>query len=627
MAGTSEVRGFTAPPTSSFSANQPIYLVVWKPLEGPGQGFVEEWIKLVLHRQPDAYIFVVATHGGPKERQPDIDEEDIRKKFGEDRILGFFHVENKPDKDGKREGFEKLRTAIGKAASKLPHRERKVPLSFKLILTRLKGLQRAYVRHDEVTHLFEDFDLNAREARLMFNTFHQLGHVIYYGRHPELQDYDIVILKPDWLSTAISYVLDDANTRKRGGLVRFSDLNALWQDPERDFQYPFELHDVFLGVMEQFKLSYRVETHEEENSTHLIAQLVPQKNPEERLQQVWYNAFREEERQQVQICRIVDRINNESAIAEGLFFQLIVRLHTYSLGLEDYTQSVHWRKGLVLDNGHNGRALLEHIGNNIHITVSAIYPEVFVGILTDRVIHLVNRFWKGLECQVMVPCIIPCGKNEPGTGLYEVKRLIESIGLSHSQYPCPRCNTWQDITKLLQNSPAAHPSPVKEVVDNQKKMHDQLSILIEKNDTLIEQFDDFSKLSMQSQNQVINKLDDLKDSDREILSKIDDVYNKIIRYFTDEARDGPRLFSFDVVERSAFNPRTWTTHEFKLTLWCEHSRLPVPMLNRGTDYKGGVYTVRLSRSWFKKAAPLLKVLTGTLSPGSSRSLFFLENPH
>ena len=43
-----------------------VYLVVWKPREGPQQGFVKEWIKLVKHREPDAKILVVATHGGPE---------------------------------------------------------------------------------------------------------------------------------------------------------------------------------------------------------------------------------------------------------------------------------------------------------------------------------------------------------------------------------------------------------------------------------------------------------------------------------------------------------------------------------------------------------------------------------
>src|SRR5439155_7167447 len=54
-----------------------VYLVVWKPREGTQQGFVKEWINLVKHREPDAKILVVATHGGPKERQPVIDRQAI----------------------------------------------------------------------------------------------------------------------------------------------------------------------------------------------------------------------------------------------------------------------------------------------------------------------------------------------------------------------------------------------------------------------------------------------------------------------------------------------------------------------------------------------------------------------
>jgi Leucine-rich repeat (LRR) protein len=54
-----------------------VYLVVWKPREGPQQGFVKEWITLIKHRAPEAKILVVATHGGPKQRQPDIDRQEI----------------------------------------------------------------------------------------------------------------------------------------------------------------------------------------------------------------------------------------------------------------------------------------------------------------------------------------------------------------------------------------------------------------------------------------------------------------------------------------------------------------------------------------------------------------------
>ena len=47
-------------------------------------------------------------------------------------------------------------------------------------------------------------------------------------------------------------------------------------------------------------------------------------------------------------------------------------------------------------------------------------------------------------------------------------------------------------------------------------------------------------------------------------------------------------------------------------MWCEHSKLPLPYLN-GKDSKKGVYEIELTREWFKKAAPLRKFVTGTLS--------------
>ena len=58
--------------------------------------------------------------------------------------------------------------------------------------------------------------------------------------------------------------------------------------------------------------------------------------------------------------------------------------------------------------------------------------------------------------------------------------------------------------------------------------------------------------------------------------------------------------------------KEWASAKFRLTFWCEHSRLPLPELN-GKDSTKGVYEIELTREWFKKAAPYLKLVTGTLS--------------
>ena len=38
-----------------------------------------------------------------------------------------------------------------------------------------------------------------------------------------------------------------------------------------------------------------------------------------------------------------------------------MRLHKYSLGRVNHEKSVHWQRGLVLDDDYNGQALLEHM--------------------------------------------------------------------------------------------------------------------------------------------------------------------------------------------------------------------------------------------------------------------------
>jgi Ras of Complex, Roc, domain of DAPkinase/Leucine rich repeat len=113
-----------------------VYLVVWKPREGIQAGQVKEWISLIKHRAPEAKILIVATHGGPGQRQPDIDRQELLGKFGSDTIVGFFHVDSQPpnyNKDDKNTwlgdgvGITDLRSAIADVTSRLPEVGRRVP--------------------------------------------------------------------------------------------------------------------------------------------------------------------------------------------------------------------------------------------------------------------------------------------------------------------------------------------------------------------------------------------------------------------------------------------------------------------------------------------------------------------
>ena len=476
-----------------------------------------------------------------------------------------------------------------------------MPKSFQDVREALQNRSVPYLPLDEVLAICRAHNMDDEIARLFITISHRLGHLTHYQHDPALRN--IVILRPDWLATAISYIFDDEVTRAAHGLVRFSRLNHLWDDSTRsaDSRYPATLHPIFLRLMERFDLSYRVADPASDNRTgdlhgrphdpqSLIAQLVPDNRPEN-FAGAWIPSPSSGDLQQTQICRIVDDKGN-TATAEGLFYQLIVRLHKYSLGRAAYAESVHWQRGLILDDDYNGRALLEHKGNDVHITVRAPYPERFPAMLTEEVKYLVESFWEGLRCDVMVPCL----NETPCIGLFEVRKLIENKKRGRPEQPCPVCNEWQNIDQLLSNAPAAT----------------QLISL----DTLLKEFA-----------QVKGTLTEVNNNTRRILSQVDKNYADFIKVFTDEAKEGPRLFSFFPLERSKFNPKNWTRHQFCLVLWCEHSRLPLPALN-GIDSKKGVYDLELDREWFTKAAPYLKLLTGTLSlvlPVASSALKVIDD--
>jgi hypothetical protein len=101
-------------------------------------------------------------------------------------------------------------------------------------------------------------------------------------------------------------------------------------------------------------------------------------------------------------------------------------------------------------------------------------------------------------------------------------------------------------------------------------------------------------------------------NDRRIISQVEDAYTGLLQALTDEAKEGPRLFSFEPVDRCLFERPKWVSTKFRLTLWCEHSRLPLPALN-GKDDPRGSYELDLPRQLIVKSMPYVKLLSGLLS--------------
>jgi hypothetical protein len=181
--------------------------------------------------------------------------------------------------------------------------------------------------------------------------------------------------------------------------------------------------------------------------------------------------------------------------------------------------------------------------------------------------------------------------------LFEVQKLIESKRRGRPDYPCPVCNEWLNIDCLLRNAPAARRTPIEELLAEFGSVKLELAGARQQ----------FTAL----RGEAMGRFDNLDIGTQRILSKVDDAFTGLMKAFTDEAKEEPRLFTIEPVERSRFNPDGWVKRSFRLTLWCEHTRLPLPLINKNDDQ--GVYKLEMPRDWFIQAAPYLKILTGTLS--------------
>jgi Leucine-rich repeat (LRR) protein len=583
-----------------------VYLVVWKPREGSQAGAVKDWIKLVKHREPEAKLLIVATHGGPKDRQPDIDRQELWDLFGKETVIDFFHVDSRPSEEnghagtrvGECHGIEELKNAIARVAAGLPEMGRTFPKNWQAAREALISRREAYLPFDKVIVICKDSGVDEEDIRLLLRICCRVGDLIHYEHDPLLRE--IVILKPDWLATAISFVLDDKTTREVGhGLVSFSRLSELWNDAERpaENRYPAELHPIFLRLMERFDLCYRVAQtgRLEAEGTSLIAQLVPDVRPDR--VSGWDASPASGDAQQMQICRIRDAANNHSTNAEGLFFQLIVRLHKYSLGRAEFAKSSHWQRGLVLEDDTGARAFLEHVGNDVRITVRSPYPQRFLAALTYEVKWLVESFWEGLCCEVTVPCLTTKANGESCTGLFEVGKLIDNKKRNRAEQPCTVCNEWQSIEQLLHNAPAARANPLEELLVNSAATMRTLEAV--------------RRQLSEQQAQTIGRFDNLNAASKEMVSKVEAAYTSLMQTLLDEAKEGPRLFSIEPKDPGFLDRPGWISARYRVTLWCEHSRLPLPALNGATDRRG-VYDLTLPREWVLKAAPFLKLLSGTL---------------
>jgi hypothetical protein len=531
-----------------FFSQRSLYLLVWEPRNNVQQGRVDEWLDMIrLRVGEEARVIIISTHcksGGHLAR---IDKSDFQRLYV-DMIVGFHEVDSLvPDEtSGDMTGIAELKKLIAAAAAKLPQMGMGFNLAWKAARDELLDQPKPRMAYSAFCQTCAAHGLSEIDTDTLAHLMHDLGYIVHYADDENLRD--DVVLKPEWLTKAIGFVLENRATAEREGLLPDDLLYQVWH--EHGFagepRYTSELYPFFLRLMEKYDVCYRLL----DGKASLVTQHVPQVRPT--LPWLPEDDTPENLRRIAMICAMEED-------PPGLVPWMIVRTHDYAV--DQNSHRLHWQKGMFLRHGAHGEAMLEKRDREFHLYAQAAWPEHFMNVLHSTLEKLITDNWPGLagRYRFAVPCPEIIG-NQACKGRFNIHALREFLADGDSTIRCQECAKKQSITELLMG--------------------------FEERDT--------NAQLREIQEQLAEARAQLAGMD----SRIADYFMATMNAIANEAKRGPRLFTLREREVSLLKTDIFK-RPLELQLWCEAEGCQHPVTDNGL----GVYAIEQSREWLAAIAP------------------------
>jgi hypothetical protein len=540
-----------------FFSRRSLYLLIWEPRAGVQQCQVEDWLRLIrLRVGDDARVLVISTHCRTGGRIARIDKPVFLRDFGS-MIVGFHEVDSLVDdpETGEKVGIAELKRIIAQEAAGLEQMGMPFNRDWKEARDELLARPEPRITYRDFCGVCTEHGLEAIDAETLAHLMHDLGYIVYYADDERLRD-DIV-LQPEWLTKAISFVLEDRTTQEKDGILPDIRLPEVWLDHsfENEPRYEPALYPFFLRLMEKYDVSYRLP----DGTTSLVAQHVPQVRPN--LPWLPEQAPPGDQRRIAMVCAMDEE-------PPGLVPWMIVRTHDYATErqyADGVVHRLHWQKGMFLCHPPHGEAVLEQRGREFHVYAQATWPEYFMNVLQHTLHKLITDNWPGLEgrYRFTVPC--PERSNgQPCKGRFNIHALRQFLAEGDRTTRCQECLKRQSIAELLFG------------------------------------FEDL----------------DLSEQLRDIQARLDGLDSRIANYvmalmhaIANEAKHGPRLFTIRPVDEGwRLAPRRLVSTRLRLELWCEAEGCQHKVFRRDA----GFYEFNKPYEWVRQVVPYAKFVLGVL---------------
>jgi hypothetical protein len=541
-----------------FFTKRSLYVIVWNARLGAEQGRLHYWLETIKALAPDSPVLLVATH--TDERSPDLNYQLYQDAYPQ--LAGNLSVSNQNGS-----GITELKTMLLDQAVRLPFIGQLWPEKWLSTERVLLSRPEHHIDAETYVHCCSSCKVEADVAKgSLGNSLHDLGKMLYFRDDYVLSN--LIVLKPNWVTKAISRVLEDEATSKAKGILLHSELPRIWATDEEDQPYEPFLYPVFLRLMERFYLSYQIEA--DTPNAHSIRSLIPQLLPYQPPINLttWPKSPAEGQTQ-------VEMVYRFGFLPTGLMSWFIVRTHRY-------TRNLHWRDGVLLAyEGHQARVELNPMLRELRLLVQGPLPQNFFTILMNTVDVILARF-EGLVYRREIPCIChwQSQTSEPCRHYYRYEELVRRMQAKRYKVECPETFTEVSVPMLLYG---IHVSTDQQVMADIR----------------------------QGQQEIRQSLKELQKLDI-IVDKLNQQSELIGRNFTRQwnlemqkiEAECPSTFFLLASENKLLDARDWVSQDYQLYLVCQHPP--------GPHRVGNGYHVRKSKEWWATVRPWLNHLVNFL---------------
>jgi hypothetical protein len=394
-----------------FLTSQSMYLLVFKCRDQFLMDRAEYWLDTIRARAPKAKVAVAITQC--EERTPLVPLDRFQAQYGD--LLAkewFFFV-------GCENGLniEKLRTFLQRWAADLEFMGCPWPTSYERAEAEIKAKKRTtHIGRDKLHAIFAKAGVGQESYEDAAAAMARLGAITQFADCPDLRDF--VVLRPQWLTKAISKVMEDGQLSADQGEIALTRMEGIFN--EAGYRGMFA---TFHNCMQEFELCYDLEDRSQDRSPSC---LVPLRFGYVRPAIPWSTGRAVKER------RVEYKLNIRPPM--GIMSRFIVKTHHMIVKTPQHPKGIYWHNGVFLRTGEgplSSEALCEFVPDDrkLCIEVRAAFPQN----LSEQIhayVKAVFSFFSGLEAERSYGCI----RVDPQTqaeqrcsGLHTEKRIYSAI--------------------------------------------------------------------------------------------------------------------------------------------------------------------------------------------------------